>query len=157
VAELLIVDGDNLAHRLSSSDDRRRDDLLTAVSVYAEQSGIEVIVVFDGHGRERRIGRIAVRYAGAETADSVIERLCGGQAEGAAVTVVSSDTVLRHVAHRGGVEVMSAREFLDRLAAAPPPEPSGDRPRQRFQLGDAVDPVTRAALEEIRRRRESGP
>jgi predicted RNA-binding protein with PIN domain len=157
VGELLIVDGDNLAHRLESSAERRRGDLVTAISAYAEQAGIDVIVVFDGHGRDRQVGRIAVRYAEGETADSVIERLCGRQAEGVAMTVVSSDTVLRHVAHRGGVEVMSAREFLDRLKAAPPPESRGGHPRQRFQLGDAVDPATRAALEEIRRRRESGP
>ena len=74
--DLLIVDGDNVAHRLTASTpERRRDDLLTGVSSYAENAGVDVIVVFDGHGRDRAIGRVSVRHAEAETADSVIERL----------------------------------------------------------------------------------
>jgi predicted RNA-binding protein with PIN domain len=156
VADLLIVDGDNVAHRLTASTpERRRDDLLTRISSYAEQAGIDVVVVFDGHGRELTIGRVLVRHAGSETADSVIERLAHKRSELYSVTVVSSDAVLRHVAQRDRVHVMSAREFVERLGsgvAEPPTQPG----RQRFQLGDALDPAARAALEELRRRRQRG-
>jgi predicted RNA-binding protein with PIN domain len=59
--------------------------------------------------------------------------------------------VLRHVAQRGGVHAMSAREFLDRLRAAPAQRPAASESRGRTTLGDALDPDVRAALERIRR------
>jgi predicted RNA-binding protein with PIN domain len=98
-----------------------------------------------------------VRHAEAETADSVIERLAHRDSELRAVTVVSSDTVLRHVAQRGRVEAMSAREFVDRLGGGPVEPPPTAPGRQRFQLGDAIDAATRAALERLRRGRGGGP
>jgi predicted RNA-binding protein with PIN domain len=67
------------------------------------------------------------------------------------VTVVSSDTVLRHVAQRGGVQAMSAREYVDRLAAAPSDEAPSPSGRIRYKLADSVDPAVRAELERIRR------
>jgi len=93
---------------------------------------------------------VRVRFAGAESADTIIERLAHRSSLERPVTVVSSDTVLRHVAARGEVDAMSAREFADRLAAAPRPSTTV-RPRVRYQLGDALDPATRAAMERIRR------
>ena len=48
----------------------------------------------------------------------MVERLAYREAGGREVVVVSSDTVVRHVAQRGGVQAMSAREFLDRVAAS---------------------------------------
>jgi predicted RNA-binding protein with PIN domain len=158
VADLLIVDGDNVAHRLSGSDpERRRDDLLTGISGYAEDLGADVVVVFDGHGRDVTLGRVRVRYAESETADSVIERLAHRSSELRAVTVVSSDAVLRHVAQREGVHAMSAREFVDRLAATGSEPPPTAPTRHRFQLGDAIDAASRAALERLRRGRGQGP
>ena len=88
------------------------------------QAGFDAELVFDGHGRTRAIGRTRVTHSGRETADAVIERLAYSHHADREVTVVSSDAVLRHVAQRGGVHAMSAREFSDRLAAAP---------RERFQ------------------------
>jgi predicted RNA-binding protein with PIN domain len=150
---LLIVDGDNVAHVRGGPDDYQevRAELAAAVIDHAARSGIETVLVFDGHGRDRRMGRTQVRYAGSETADSVIERLAHRHQSDRVVTVVSSDTVLRHVAQRGGVQAMSAREYVDRLAAAPsdePPSPSGPI---RYKLADTVDPAVRAELERIRR------
>ena len=110
-----------------------------------------VQVVFDGHGSDRTVGRATVRYSKNETADTVIERLAHRRQHERAVTVVSSDAVLRHVAQRGPVHAMSAREYLDRLSALPPPPSERERARQRFQLGDSVDPAVRDALERMRR------
>jgi predicted RNA-binding protein with PIN domain len=159
VAELLIIDGDNVAHRLVDAvPERRRDDLLTLVSAYAEQAGTDVVVIFDGHGSDMAIGRVSVQHAQSETADSVIERLAHRRSETDSVTVVSSDTVLRHVAHRDPVHVMSAREFVERLGSQGATEaPRSGSARQRFQVGDALDPAARAALEEMRRRGGSRP
>ena len=151
--QLLIVDGDNVAHVRGGPDDYQevRAQLATAVIDHAARSGVETVLVFDGHGHDRKVGRTQVRYAGTETADTLIERLAHRHQSDRAVTVVSSDTVLRHVAQRGGVQAMSAREYADRLAAAPadePPRPSG---RIRYKLADSVDPAVRAELERIRR------
>ena len=153
---LLIVDGDNVAHVRGGPDDYQevRAELAAAVIDHAARSGIETVLVFDGHGRDRRMGRTKVRYAGSETADSVIERLAHRHQSDRVVTVVSSDTVLRHVAQRGGVQAMSAREYIDRLAAAPSDEPPSPSGRIRYKLADSVDPAVRAELERIRRGQE---
>jgi predicted RNA-binding protein with PIN domain len=147
---LIIVDGDNVAHRRGGDPSRMRDDLVTDVSNYAEQTGCDVAVVFDGHGRDISVGRVRIRFAGDDSADTIIERLAHRSSAERPVTVVSSDTVLRHVAARGEVDAMSAREFADRLTAAPRPS-IAPRPRVRYQLGDALDPATRAAMERLRR------
>jgi predicted RNA-binding protein with PIN domain len=152
---VFIVDGDNVAHARGAGSDyaASRERLVADVAGWAARGGVDAIVVFDGHGGDRRIGRTAVRYSRRETADTVVERLAYRQAEQREVVVVSSDTVVRHVAQRSGVEAMSAREFADRLAAAAPPEPTERSParRARYQLGDALDPDVRAALERLRR------
>ncbi len=152
-APLLIVDGDNVAHVRGGPDDYQqvRAELVAAAIDHAARSGIETVLVFDGHGRDRRVGRTQVRYAGSETADTVIERLAHAHHHDRVVTVVSSDTVLRHVAQRGGVNAMSAREYVDRLAAPPSDEPPSPSAKLRYKLGDAIDPAVQAELERIRR------
>jgi predicted RNA-binding protein with PIN domain len=152
---VFIVDGDNVAHASGRGPDheRNRDALVADVAGWASRTGVQAVLVLDGHGADRRIGACQVRYSRRETADTVIERLAHRQPSGREVVVVSSDTVVRHVAQRGSVQAMSAREFLDRVAAAAPPggtERSPER-RVRYQLGDAVDPAVRDALERIRR------
>ena len=121
--ELFILDGDNVAHVRGAGSDyvRVREQLVGDVAGFASESGIDVVLVFDGDGTGRQIGQVRVVYSGRETADTVIERLSHRSASAApgTVTVVSNDAVLRHVAQRGGVHAMSAREFLDRLGAGP--------------------------------------
>ena len=150
---LWVIDGDNVAHVRGGSEqyERVRAELVAAVVDHAARSGAETVLVFDGHGRDSKLGATTVRYAGAETADTLIERLAHRSQHDREVTVVSSDTVLRHVAQRGGVHAMSAREYVDRLAAPAAPDAPRDRGPQRFQLADTVDPEVRAALERLRR------
>ena len=152
-AELYIVDGDNVCHLRGPGEDyaRARELLVAEIAGYMAQTGIDGIVVLDGHGQNRSIGRTRVTYSGSETADTIIERLAHRSAEGREVTVVSSDAVLRHVAQRSGVHAMSAREFLDRLQAAPAQRPAPPESRGRTKLGDTLDPSVREALERIRR------
>jgi predicted RNA-binding protein with PIN domain len=153
--ELYILDGDNVAHVRGAGSDyvRAREQLVGDVAGFASEAGIDVVLVFDGEGRSREIGRVRVVHSGRETADTIIERLAhrrAGEATGG-VTVVSNDSVLRHVAQRGGVHAMSAREFLDRLGAAPAQRPTPPASRGRRTLGDTLDPAVREALERIRR------
>jgi len=125
---------------------------VAAVVDHAARSGVEVVLVFDGHGRDTAVGTTRIRYAANETADTVIERLAHRSQHDHEVTVVSSDTVLRHVAQRGGVQAMSAREFVDRLGAAPPGDgPRAPTGRQRFTVAESVDEAVREALERMRR------
>jgi predicted RNA-binding protein with PIN domain len=152
-AELWIVDGDNVAHVRGGADryEQVRADLVAAVVDHAARAGIETVLVFDGHGRDRSIGAARIRFAGGETADTLIERLAHRSQHDREVTVVSSDTVLRHVAQRGGVQAMSAREYVDRLAAAPSGEPPSQRAAQRYTVAESVDDAIRQALERMRR------
>jgi predicted RNA-binding protein with PIN domain len=151
--ELFVLDGDNIVHArgVGSDPERARERLAGDVAGFAAQEGIDVVVVFDGHGRERQIGAMRVIHAGRETADTVIERFAHRAAPGQSVTVVSNDAVLRHVAQRGGVHAMSAREFLDRLAArraaAPDPRPGAGR----RTIADVLPADVREALERLRR------
>lgn len=153
--ELYILDGDNVVHIRGAGSDyvRAREQLVGDVAGFASEAGLDIVLVFDGDGTGRQIGRVRVAYSGRETADTVIERLSHRSASAApgTVTVVSNDTVLRHVAQRGGVHAMSAREFLDRLGAAPRQRPASPESRGRTTLGDTLDPEVRAALERIRR------
>jgi predicted RNA-binding protein with PIN domain len=137
-AELYIVDGDNVCHLRGPGDDyaRARELLVAEIAGYMAQTGIGAVVVLDGHGQNRSIGRTRVTYSGRETADTIIERLAHRSADGQEVTVVSSDSVLRHVAQRSGVHAMSFQ---------PQEGPS------RRLLGDALDPAVREALERMRR------
>ena len=152
--DLYILDGDNVVHVRGAGSDyaRAREQLVGDVAGFASEAGIDVVLVFDGQGGGRRIGRVQVVYSGRETADTVIERLAHRSQHDHEVTVVSSDTVLRHVAQRGGVQAMSAREFVDRLGAAAPGDgPRAPSARQRFTVAESVDEAVREALERLRR------
>ena len=76
-APLWVVDGDNVAHVRGGSEEyeRVRAELVAAVVDHAARSGAETVLVFDGHGRDNKLGATTVRYAGTETADTLIERL----------------------------------------------------------------------------------
>ena len=124
-----MIDGDNVAHVRGGSEEyeRMRAELVAAVVDHAAQSGAETVLVFDGHGRDNKLGAATVRYAGTETADTLIERLAHRSQHDREVTVVSSDTVLRHVAAagRGGRDERARVRRPAGCGAAPdaPPEP----------------------------------
>lgn len=151
---IFLIDGDNVAHARGFTGDYQlaREALVADIAGWAARTGIAATVVLDGHGSDRSIGTTRVRHSRSESADTVIERLAHRHADDEEVTVVSSDTVVRHVAQRGGVHAMSTREFLDRLGAAAP-EAGGPAqpPRMRHQLGDRLPDDVRDALERIRR------
>jgi predicted RNA-binding protein with PIN domain len=154
VAESIwILDGDNVTHARGGGGEYAllRERLVADVADWAARAGVRAVVVLDGEGSDRAIAATRVQYSRRESADSVIERLAHRNSAEAEVTVVSSDTVVRHVSARGNVHAMSAREFIERLSSAPEPPRGESQRRQRYQLSDAVDPAVRAALERIRR------
>ena len=155
--DLYILDGDNVTHVRGAGSDyiRAREQLVGDVAGFASEAGIDVVLVFDGEGRGRQIGRVRVVHSGPRDGRhrdrAARPPPAARRGQPGSVTVVSNDAVLRHVAQRGGVHAMSAREFLDRLGAAPAQRPRAARVARPNHPRDSLDPEVRAALERMRR------
>ena len=67
---LYLFDGSNLFH---AGPFRDREELTDLLASFVAVRGARGVIVFDGHGEERRIGPLTVLYAA--HADAVLERL----------------------------------------------------------------------------------
>jgi predicted RNA-binding protein with PIN domain len=140
---LYLFDGSNLFHAGSFSD---REKLVDALASFVAVRGARGVVVFDGHGADRDLGPLAVRYA--PHADDLLERLAAEHRRTEAVVVVTSDSAVRGTAGQE-VRKRGSRAFLAEL----------ESPRHREQeqagaggrVGDRLDDETREALERLRR------
>lgn len=141
---LFLFDGYNLMH---AGGFETREELVDRLAGYVAARGVRGVVVFDGVGEERMLGRLAVRFA--KDADALIERLAADRRLDERVAVVSSDAAIRETAGPI-VQRVTSRSFVRELAGERPPPPG---PEGRFRIEDALDPETRAKLEEWRRRR----
>jgi predicted RNA-binding protein with PIN domain len=141
---LYLFDGYNLVHTGSFEDPRELVDLLAS---FVALRGARGIVVFDGSGRERKHGRLEVRYA--PHADTLLERLAAENRERETVCLVSSDSAVRGTS---GLQVQkqSSRNFLGDLSSVEHGETS------RYRIADRVDDETRKRLEKLRRGQGSG-
>ena len=129
---LIVVDGYNLIFcwselaALAASDlAAAREKLLERLANYRAFTGRETLVVFDAYrvrgGRGSRSdhhGVHVVYTAENETGDLYIERLAHEIGRNYAVRVVTSDALVQLSALRSGVLRVSAREFLEEVAAA---------------------------------------
>lgn len=129
---LIVVDGYNLIFcwselaALAASDlAAAREKLLERLANYRAFTGRETLVVFDAYrvrgGRGSRSdhhGVHVVYTAENETGDLYIERLAHEIGKNYAVCVVTSDALVQLSALRSGVLRVSAREFLEEVAAA---------------------------------------
>jgi predicted RNA-binding protein with PIN domain len=141
---LYLFDGYNLMHAVGIE---TREELVDRLAGYVAARGARGVVVFDGVGTDRRLGPLEVRFA--LHADAVIERLAAERRLDERVAVVSSDAAIRETA--GPIVERTTSSAFARLLAAerlPAPGQVG-----RFRVEDALDPETRARLEEWRRRR----
>ena len=136
---LYLFDGSNLFHAGTFRD---REDLTDLLASFVAVRGARGVIVFDGHGEERRIGPLTVLYAA--HAASVLERLAAEHRDREAVLLVTSDAAIRGTS---GQEVRhrASGSFLDELARVAHTEASSSR------LGDRLDAETRARLERLRR------
>jgi predicted RNA-binding protein with PIN domain len=82
--------------------------LVNQLDEFADASGEEVAVVFDGRDQGLQALRADVAFA-PHADDAIAERATAG------VTVVTSDRELAARARRNGADVVGARTFLDRL------------------------------------------
>ncbi len=136
---LYLFDGSNLFHAGSYAD---RDELVDALASFVALRGARGVVVFDGTGAERTIGRLTVRFA--PHADDVLERLAAEHRDREGVVVVTSDAAVRGTAGQG-VRKEGSRAFLQELGSTGHTEESSSRVRDR------LDEETRAKLERLRR------
>ena len=129
--EYLLVDGHSVIFawpELRALHVRRmaaaREALVKALTAYQDQSGVQVVVVFDGQGartsEETEPGGIQVFYAPAgRTADGIIERLVAKYADTYRLTVATSDHLEQQTAMSfGAAGCVSAEGLRDVLANA---------------------------------------
>lgn len=142
---LILVDGSNVAHAAGLDD---REGLVDRVASWLALHGTRGVLVFDGHGRDRSVGALDVRYA--PDADVAIERLAAEHRAREVVAVVTSD---RTIVAATGLEVQhrSAAAFVAELlpGGAAPVGPS--HPPRASRVEDGLDPALRERLERLRR------
>lgn len=136
---LYLFDGYNV---LRAAGLEEREELIDALASFVALRGARGVVVFDGVGADRRVGKLEVRFAA--HADAVLERLAAEHRNRERVCLVSSDAAVRGTS---GQEVakISSREFAVTLGAR---EHSEEQPSR---VADRVDPATRERLERLRR------
>jgi predicted RNA-binding protein with PIN domain len=139
---LYLFDGYNILH---AGGFRGPAELVDRLADFVALKGARGVVVFDGGGEDRTVGRLEVRHA--SHADALLERLAAEHRLTERVCLVSSDATLRGTAGRE-VEQRSSSRFLADVEA-----PSHSR-GSSSRLGDRVDDETRAALERLRRGEE---
>ncbi len=92
--------------------------LAERLAQFAEESGDEVTVVFDGRPFELDTAPVDVRFAprrGRNAADDEIARMVGVDPAPAGITVVTSDRELVDRVRAGGAQVESSRSFLNSI------------------------------------------
>ena len=140
---LYLFDGYNLLHAGDFSDPA---ELVDALASFVALRGARGVVVFDGHGPDRDLGPLAVRYA--PHADDLLERLAAEHRNSESVLVVTSDRAVRGTAGQE-VRKTGSRAFLAEL------EPARHHDHEQSgaggRVGDRLDPETRERLERLRR------
>jgi predicted RNA-binding protein with PIN domain len=142
--DLWLFDGFNVLHAGPWEDVR---ELRDALASFVALRGAQGIVVFDGVGDAGSFGPLEVRYA--EHADQELERLAADNRAKRAVTLVSSDNVVRGTAGQG-VRWVTSQNFLIELA----PRGGDDarvEPERPHGLSGRLDDETAAKLERLRR------
>ncbi len=99
-------------------------------------SGVQGLVVFDGHGEPGGAPHVRVAYSRHSSADAWIARYLDDLDHAGHVTVVSSDAEVASHAHACGAAVLSAKDFLS--GGARPKYVEGDekpdRPLQDWEI-----------------------
>ena len=109
-----LVDGNNVMGARPDGWWRDREDamrrLVDALDAFAQRTGDDVVVVFDGRARDLRPQRIEVAFA-AHADDLVAERAAPG------TTVVTSDAELARRVRARGAQTLGAGAFRTRLGS----------------------------------------
>ena len=136
---LYLFDGYNLLH---AGEFRDAQELVDRLAGFVAMQGASGVVVFDGHGLERSVGSLEIRYA--PHADALLERLAAEHRGRESVCIVTSDAAVRGTSGQE-VRKLSSRTFLRDL----PSEAHLEQPPSH--LADRLDESTRSKLERLRR------
>jgi predicted RNA-binding protein with PIN domain len=136
---LYLFDGSNLFHAGAFAE---RDAVVDLVASFVAREGARGVLVFDGAGVEREVGRLSVRFAA--HADALLERLAAEGRSQATVHLVTSDTTVR-ITSGQEVRKRSSQGFLEDVARGGHAESGPSR------VADRLDDDTRARLERLRR------
>ncbi len=137
---LYLFDGSNLFHAGGYAD---REELVDRLASFVALRGARGVLVFDGHGADREVGPLSIRFA--PHADDVLERLAAEHRDRESVLVVTSDAAVRGTAGQS-VGKRGSRAFLGDLEEA-----AGHRESSASRIRDRLDPETRERLERMRR------
>ena len=166
---LLLVDGYNIigawprAVREGWTVEEARERLQRALEDYAGYTGVEVVLVFDGHRSERR--QRSRERAGAvtcvftkqgESADHYIEAVADSHPKYRPLQVATSDGVEQTVVLGRGAVRISARELLNELAEVRTRggrEHAADPATNRNPIEARLPPEQREKLERMRRQK----
>jgi len=104
---------------------RRREELIGLLAQYADQTGRQVTVVFDGYAAKYKpleteaVPGVEVLFSDSgQTADDLIERVVALAAQPAVMLVVTSDNAERRTVESLGAHSQSAEVFEEELANA---------------------------------------
>jgi hypothetical protein len=136
---LYLFDGFNILHAGGFGSP---EELRDALASWVAAQGARGILVFDGEGKDERLGPLTVRWA--KDADTLLESLAVENRGREQVAIVSSDSAVRETM---GIEVrrFASQTFLAEFS--PPTQPR----RARGDLRDKLDPETLSKLERLRR------
>ena len=157
--EYLLVDGHSVifawpelrARHVGPRRAAAREELVRLLTSYQDQSGVRVVVVFDGRGPGRRAsdasepGGVQVFYAPAgRSADEVLERLVAKYAEAHRLVVATADRLVEQTALTFGAEGGLSPEGLREVIARA--ERDGERTLREHRQRTAHDHGGTAAL-----------
>jgi predicted RNA-binding protein with PIN domain len=126
--ETFIIDAYNLMHKipelkrlLGEDRDSSVDTMIAKLQDHFYHSRNKVILVFDGHGKNKISRSIEVRFASTdinrsyENADKLIKVIIDQSGNKKLLTVVSSDNEIKWYARDSGCTVKSSRSFWSEL------------------------------------------
>ncbi len=149
----ILIDGYNVLHSpafhfpLNLDLEGQRDHLIRLLYSYADQHGVDIIVVFDSSlntpQRQFQTRRVRVVFSKPnQEADAVIRQYIRQEPHISQLTVVSSDQAIRFTAYDHGARSLSSEEFCRQLFSLPPSsvkragEPEETREKYEPNLSD---------------------
>jgi len=123
----VIIDGNNLLHRMPSGE-QNRDSVRRRALDTVRHEGMSLTVVFDGpppvgSPDPEHLGRLTIRYSGASSADDLILRLLPKAGRASEWVVITDDRALRGRVSEQGAQVRTLQEWQSRRPRKPRREP----------------------------------
>lgn len=121
-----VLDGDNLVGtaRRGRAAAEDRDALIAEISDRLRKTRAKVILFFDGTGTPVSLGDLAVRFAGAMSADDAIVREISRAGRPRETTVVTADHGLARRVRDTGARAISPQDFWRQFGSTAAPSPS---------------------------------